>query len=203
MLAIRLPAVVPVSGVSFRQAELREVVEGDVLTAIAVEDNPHDADAVEVRTASGVLVGFVPKGLAGRLRATGATSWPALVREVLRGETWGLRIELHPAGSVLVAGRDQAAQTPAGAATQSPDGAVRQPEPPGQRAESTVARLADDRASRREEDATARAARQHVIAPSGRVLGEYVRTEGARVIARSRGGEVSFPAHTVVLRPFS
>jgi hypothetical protein len=186
MNAIRLPAVVPVSGVSFRQAELRDVIEGDVLDVVAVEDNPHDAAAVEVRTAAGVLVGFVPRALAGRLRASSHGPWQAKVREVLRGETWGLRIEIHPAGVSLVAGRDRIASEAA-------------PQPVKPNAQVVVAEPESPRAEAPDEVVE----RRHVIAPSGRVLGEYVRTEGTRVIARSRGGEVSFPAHTVVLRPAS
>jgi hypothetical protein len=180
MTSLPLPAITSVAGVSFRQAELREVVEGDLLIVQIDDDNPHDANAVKVTTTDGVLLGFIPKALAPRLRASNDASWPAKVKQVLRGDTWGIRIEVHPHGTALSSPRTRLAEAirrGSGAPDTGEEDAVAPecvPEIPAQAAT--------------------------VVAPSGRVLGLFVRREGDRVIAVNGGVEVSFPTGSVTLR---
>jgi hypothetical protein len=86
--------------VSYRQHVVCGVHVGDRVTLRAVDDNPYDPNAVEVRVRSGELAGFVPAALAGRLRVTGASAWDGEVVAVLPGSNaWGLRIRVTPAGS--------------------------------------------------------------------------------------------------------
>ena len=90
-------AVIPVSGVSFRQDQVRNVVEGQELELHHDFSNPHDQLAVRVETGEGALLGYVPAkgGLAARLSSTHPGGvWSAVVSEVLRGETYGLRIKV-------------------------------------------------------------------------------------------------------------
>ena len=187
MEPIHLPATIAVAGVSFRQAELRSVVEGDTLLLETDDDNAHDSQAITVRTADGVLLGFVPKRLAPRLRATGATTWPARVKELLRHDTWGIRIEVHPCATLLESPRDRIA-----AALQRGSRATEREET------SLAAAPVPDSPSGAAP--VARRARRLVVAPSGRVLGVLVREDADRVIAVRDGVEVSFPARSVTLR---
>lgn len=179
MSDIHLPAIIAVAGVSFRQAELRSVVEGDVVTLIADDDNPHDQNAVTVVAPDGSVLGFVPRQLAPRLRATGASTWPAKVREVLRHDTWGLRIEVFPAGTQLSSPRDLLAAATARGARPA---AMGDPQPETPIVEATARR------------------RSVVVAPSGRVLGAFVRDDGDRVVVVKDGVEVSFPRSSVTLK---
>jgi hypothetical protein len=181
MSAIPLPAVTAVAGVSFRQAELREVIEGDLVVVEVDNNNPHDPDAVKVETSDGILLGFVPRGLAPRLRATGAARWPAKVKEVLRGQTWGLRIEIHPAQAQLSSAKTRLAQ--------AIERGAERPEVLGTTAPTEDLVPAENTS-----------AHTHVVAPSGRVLGILVRQEDGRVIAVRDGVEVSFPIASVTLR---
>lgn len=90
---LHLPAVLKVSGVSFYQDVVTTLSEGRKLVAVADDDNPHDSNAVAVRTADlGELCGFIPVSLAARLRACGGEAWACEVTEVLRWEITGLRI---------------------------------------------------------------------------------------------------------------
>ena len=112
MRPIPLPFISPVAGVSFRQEVLHGIIEGAKLSVVPVDDNPHDAMAVEVRTTDGEMVGFIPRQLAARLRASGSGPWHGDVKEVLRRDTWGLRISVSeqdpPAVAVLVPAPDVA-----------------------------------------------------------------------------------------------
>lgn len=175
MADIHLPAIIAVAGVSFRQAELRSVVEGDVVTLVADDENPHDQHAVTVVAPDGSVLGFVPRQLAPRLRATGASRWPAKVREILRHDTWGLRIEVFPAGTELSSPRDRLAAAAARGARPAAASDL-QPEPAAARRRSIV------------------------VAPSGRVLGAFVRDDGDRVVVVKDGVEVSFPRTSVTLK---
>jgi hypothetical protein len=104
MKPIPLPFISPVNGVSFRQEVLHGIIEGDKLTVVPVDDNPHDAMAVEVRTADGEMAGFIPKQLAARLRASGSGPWHGDVKEVLRNDrSWGLRISVSEKDPAAVA----------------------------------------------------------------------------------------------------
>ncbi len=155
------------------------------------DDNAHDAQAVTVRTMDGVLLGFVPKQLAPRLRATGATTWPARVKELLRHDTWGIRIEVHPSTVELVSPRDRiAAALERGSKASSPSDA----------ASDAASNTANTVQPQQPGPTTQRRARSLVVAPSGRVLGVLVREEGDRIIAVRDGVEVSFPARSVTLR---
>ena len=96
MRPIPLPVLVNLRGVSFYQEAVKALRAGELLVALAVDDNPHDADAVEVRVAStGDLVGFIPKELAPRLRASGAAAWSVTVDEVLYWDTTGVRTRIN------------------------------------------------------------------------------------------------------------
>lgn len=182
MIALPLPVVTAVAGVSFRQAELREVVEGDVLEVVVDDENPHDSNAVAVRTLDGTMLGFIPKALAPRLRATGGAQWPARIKDVLRGDTWGLRIEILPVGTEVSSARTRLAaaiergKSPQRNNAHGETDAVREPQ-------EMVA-----------------PAQVRVLAPSGRFLGFLLRKENDRVIAVNEGVEVSFPAGSVTLR---
>lgn len=85
----------PVAGVSFRQAAVRILVEEQELVVRRDPENPHDPQACVVETLGGESVGFVPRELAKRLTESASLRWAARVVEVLRGETWGLRIEIQ------------------------------------------------------------------------------------------------------------
>lgn len=90
---LHLPAVLKVSGVSFYQDVVTTLSKGRKLVAVVDDNNPHDANAVAVRTADlGELCGFIPASLASRLRACGGEAWACEVDEVLRWEITGLRI---------------------------------------------------------------------------------------------------------------
>lgn len=171
-----LPFGSNVAGVSFRQAELRDVVEGDHLQVVAAEDNPHDANACEVRSGDGALLGFIPAALAERLRATGAGPWPATLDEVLRGETWGLRIKVHPAGTELPGGRKARTPEQSGDTVHGVAGPATQPD--GDEDRGTV---------------------RTVRASSGRELGQLVRVDGSRVVVNNGGREIAYPASVVVI----
>jgi hypothetical protein len=112
--------------VSFRQAEVRTLVEEQRMVVRRDRDNPHDPLACVVETLGGEVVGFVPRDLAKRLSENDRDIWGARVVEVLRGETWGIRLEItneSPAqretpewsgGTERVAGLDEATRWGAG-----------------------------------------------------------------------------------------
>ena len=122
MSSLPLPCVVPVAGVSFRQTSVRVLVEEQVLIVRRDEENPHDPNACVVETLGGEQIGFVPRELAKRLTESRRKVWSARVSEVLRGETWGVRVEIKdrdPNASVLpnweiaserVSGRDDSTE---------------------------------------------------------------------------------------------
>ncbi len=179
MAALPLPSVIPISGVSFRQAELRDVVEGDHLDVVATDSNPHDANACEVRTHGGSLLGFVPKSLAVRLRETGQTNWVGVVSEILRGEVWGLRVRLYPADvEVPPSGRDAYVES---------------------RLSRTMTRAPGSAVPGRDQSAPVIVGRVRVKALSGRDLGVLVRVEDARVVVLNNDKEVSYPAGVVTI----
>src|SRR5690606_14169063 len=89
--------VIPVSGVSFRQAAVKTVVENDRLWIRHDTLNEHDPYACQVTRLDGTPLGFVPRHLAARLSGPHPGGvWKALVEEVLRGDTWGLRVRVGP-----------------------------------------------------------------------------------------------------------
>lgn len=75
-----------VAGISLadRQAIAAQLTPNDAVNFVCVDDNPHDANAVEVRCAHGV-VGFVPASLAGRVRSHGGTSYDGKIVRKLGG----------------------------------------------------------------------------------------------------------------------
>lgn len=168
--ALLLPATCPVAGVSFRQAVLRQVVEGDQVLVVAATDNPHDPYACEVRTRRGDILGFVPRALAHRLRARGTGPWVGLVQEVLRGETWGLRVRIENEHVEL-----DEVTVPAG--ERASGGQV-----PG-----------------RDLSAPAGGDRRRVRAISGRDLGVLIGRDGDTVIVDNDGTESSYPASVVTI----
>jgi hypothetical protein len=179
MRPLTLPATIPVAGVSFRQGELRDVVEGDHVELVATDDNPHDANAVEIRF-SEKLLGFVPRAVAERLRASDAERWRGVVSEVLRGETWGLRVTVHPLETELPR---SARELKMRAIERGAQGRVDGEPAPG-----------------RDSDAPVTIGKKRVRALSGRDLGVLVRIEGSRVIVSDDAGrEVSYPATVVTI----
>lgn len=177
--ALPLPSVIPVSGVSFRQAELRDVVEGDHLAVVATDSNPHDANACEVRTTSGSLLGFVPKSLAVRLRERGETTWTGVVSEILRGEVWGLRVRLYPS--------DMEAPTSVRDAYMESRAARNKPRESGSAIPG------------RDHSAPVALGPVRVKALSGRDLGVLVRVDDGRVVVVQNDKEVSYPAGIVTI----
>lgn len=100
---VSLPFISAVAGVSFCQEVVVPSSEGDDLIAVAVDDNEFDANAVEVRVArTGEVLGFIPSGIAPKLRATGARAWQCVITEVLRGDLTGLRIKVLQATDDVV-----------------------------------------------------------------------------------------------------
>lgn len=101
MKALPLPCVIAVVGVSFRQDVVRSCKVGDGLAFVADDTNPYDAQAVEVRTGDGKVIGFVPKALAPRLRVSGSTLWTGRITELLTGDVWGVRARIEHATEVV------------------------------------------------------------------------------------------------------
>lgn len=177
-------AIVKVSGVSFRQDAVKTVVEGDEVRVRHDQENQFDAHACSVITRSGEQLGFVPAELAARLAVPHPGGvWRARVVEVLRNDTWGLRIQIGP---LVAAGlRDPGATAPGlrhrGDGTiEAPNGAVAVAEPVD--APAVVATCA----------------RPKVHARSGRLLGELVSRDGGRVHVRTQTGlDATYPAAVV------
>lgn len=92
-----LNTIVPLSGVSFRQDAVRGVVEFDEVRIRHDQDNAFDPNACAVTTLDGRDLGFIPKELAPRMSGPHPGGvWRARVEEVLRGDTWGLRVRIGP-----------------------------------------------------------------------------------------------------------
>jgi hypothetical protein len=83
-----------VAGVSYRQDVVQQIVEGQAVLVERDVDNEYDANACAV-TVGGTTVGYVPKALASKLVETADGPWSGVVAEVLRGDTWGLRVRLE------------------------------------------------------------------------------------------------------------
>lgn len=86
--------VVPVSGVSFRQDIVRTMKEDDRVVLRRDRDNEYDPNAIAIYTLAGDHVGFVSRKVAERFADDPEERWGGIVREVLRGETWGLRVAM-------------------------------------------------------------------------------------------------------------
>lgn len=90
-----MPFTSRVNGVSYRQADVRQVRVRQPLQVRHDPANPHDSCACAVTTLDGALLGYIPHDLAERLLARGETAWDAVCEEVLAGgDTWGLRIRV-------------------------------------------------------------------------------------------------------------
>lgn len=109
---VNLPdkTVIPVSGVSFKQHELRLIVEGEQVTLERDPKNPYDANAIKVLAHNNTHIGWVPKNLNTRFHGEGP--WYATVVEVLRGQTWGLRLQLQLQNQHILTKRVQQTPTP-------------------------------------------------------------------------------------------
>jgi hypothetical protein len=180
MRSLPFPFISAVSGVSFRQEIVCACRPGDQLAIVAVDDNPHDPNAIEVRTARGEMCGFIPAGIAPRLRASGQRAWQAEIAEVLAGETWGLRIRVT---APLASGADDDASAGIGDA------------PP--RAEAHAAPVVGgDACVEISTDDVATTVR----AKSGRLLGTLLRyDDNAVIVASVGGGECRYPAAVVLI----
>lgn len=91
---LNTPVTIPVNGVSFRQDIVRSLTEEDRVVLRRERDNEFDANAIAIYTLDGDHVGFVPRKIAERFAADPTERWGGVVREVLRGETWGLRVAM-------------------------------------------------------------------------------------------------------------
>lgn len=90
-----LGTLFPVKGVSFRQEDVKKVVEGDEVRIRHVRDNRYDPHACAVETLDGTVLGFVERTINRRLALVhpGGT-WRGVVEIVYRRQTWGLRVRL-------------------------------------------------------------------------------------------------------------
>jgi len=96
-----LNTILSVAGISFHQDVAATLRVGQELVLAHTPENRYDANAVEVRTTDGDLLGHVPAAVAGRLAgALPNGRWRAKVHEVLAGETTGVRLYLGPAVGV-------------------------------------------------------------------------------------------------------
>lgn len=93
-IELQTPVTMPVSGVSFRQGVVRSLQEGDRVLLKRDHDNEFDENAIALYTLNGDHFGFVPRAVAERLSHDDCERWGGEVREVLRGETWGLRVRV-------------------------------------------------------------------------------------------------------------
>lgn len=149
-------------------------MEGEKLSIKAVDDNPHDADAVEVRRGE-ELLGFIPRALAGRLRARGEREWTGEVVQVLRGETWGLRVVVREI-----------------------DGDAHAVKPPLPTVE--VSRPSGKQRAGRDQGSIVKVGPKRVKALSGRDLGVLLRESDGKVLVRAEDGrETTYPAGVVTV----
>lgn len=187
--SLPLNTVMPVSGVSFRQDTVHTVVENDELRIRHDTLNPHDANACAVETLDGAQLGFVPRHLAFRLAVPHPGGlWQARVEEVLRGETWGLRVRLGP---LVVDGlRPQPGAHVPGLRHRG-DGVAENDE------SVVTAEVTDPRTER--DAAPPQGPRPTVATRSGRVLGELLEERDGRVIVEGPNGTASYPAAVVAI----
>ena len=90
-----MPFTSAINGISFHQDTVRRLRRGDRLMAVAVENNPHDDNAIEVRTVHrGELCGYIPAAVAPRLRANGGHAWECVITDILGRETIGIRMKV-------------------------------------------------------------------------------------------------------------
>mgnify|MGYP002652716011 CR=1 FL=1 len=104
------PFISAVSGVSFRQEWVRDLKVNEPVFLHRDPDNRFDAHAIRVENRNGVLLGFVPRAIAERLSAQTAARWSGQVVEILRNQTWGIRIRITPVDSDYPELPDVAAQ---------------------------------------------------------------------------------------------
>jgi len=172
-------SIVMVAGVSFRQEAVRTVVEGDEVRVRHDVTNRHDPNACEVVTLDGAALGFVPRDLAPRLSTNHPGGvWAGRVVEVLRNDTWGLRVQI---GRLLEEGLPDVGRTAPGLRHLGP-GVV---EAPG-----GALAVADPTP----EPVAVPDKRPIVVARSGRTLGELLARTGGKVVVRNlAGAEATYP----------
>lgn len=122
---MRLPFIAPVAGVSQYQDAVTRCVEGLRVTVRREPENPYDGNACVVES-DGQVLGYLPKALAARLVDSTGTAWDAELVEVLRGETWGLRIRVVQVAEVAdeVVVEEELTEVPAGPEVRSGSGRV-------------------------------------------------------------------------------
>ena len=176
--------VVSIAGVSFRQDVVRTVVEHDEVRIRHDHTNEYDPHACAVTTLDGRQLGFIPQALAPRLSLPHpAGVWRARVEEVLRGETWGLRVLVGPL--VENVGRDVGLRHRGDGLVESPTGEVSlmHPETPEVAADG---QCGDPK---------------RVFARSGRLLGSLIAVDGSRVrVHTARGTTATYPLAVVDVR---
>ena len=172
-------------------------VEGQHLIVRPDPENPYDENACRVDTGSGETLGYVPKALAGRLRATGSGPWPASVHETWVQEVAGLWITiLDPAVEpidhwIALTGPDHELLEPAAGDVFDLDAPM-----PASRAS-----VADVPAMSESAPPTAPVSivEPMVTARSGRNLGVFVSKGDGRVRVREEDGlEVDYPEGLVI-----
>lgn len=173
MNSLRVPCVVPVAGVSFRQAAVATMREGDQVVLRPDPENPYDPHAVAIERLDGELLGYLPRALAER---AGQLRYRGVVSERLAGpEAIGLRIRVEgtETGESLTTPRVAA---PTDAVEVEPGSAP------------VLAAVVDANG-----DAVL------VRAKSGRVLGRLARVDDDKVWVLTANSTVPYPAHLVVV----
>lgn len=184
-----LNTIVKVSGVSFRQDVVRTLVEYDEVRVRHDRDNQYDEHACVVQTLDGRHIGFVPKELAARLAVPNPGGvWRARIEELLRNDTWGVRLRIGPLVSREPS--DAGLRPQAAGLRHRGDGVVT--------ADSGAVALAP--AEITEPDPEPRVTGR-VFAKSGRLLGDLIQVEGKRVHVRTvNGAQATYPATVVQIR---
>lgn len=186
-----------------------DLVEGQRLEIRHDPDNEYDANACAVHSDLG-MIGHLPAELAARLVAGGDGPWLGRVEQVLRGETWGVRVEVRGPVAEIQASTDSPSSedTPAQPAP-SGDGpspadleAALEADMAAYRADPTSAPVDEvDDVAVGDLDRTGGGVAvltQRVHARSGRCLGTFVRRDDTRVVVRTAAGaEVAYPAAVV------
>lgn len=88
--------ITPVSGVSFRQEWVRDLKVNEPVFLRRDPENRFDAHAIRVENRKGDLLGFIPREVAPRVAAMDAPRWSGQVVEILKNQTWGIRVRVTP-----------------------------------------------------------------------------------------------------------
>ena len=95
-IELPVPVTMAVAGVSYRQGIVRGLSENMHVILRRDHDNEFDENAIAFYTLNGDHFGYVPRAITERLRAEDpdCERWGGQIVDVLRGETWGLRMRV-------------------------------------------------------------------------------------------------------------